>query len=249
MSEIREFNQELCNKAGKLFIGYWHLFLGIFAVFIIPSLFLYLYFWRNLVLKGALIEKYSFETFVFMENTLYLFLFLYFLLYLIANVKMIHAADPGKSKGVFAAYEQAINIFHQYLWIKVLYIFKVLCWMMLLIVPGVVFGIHYNFSGMACLIDNKRGAEALIMSRKIIKPNLSKYLKCVILSLVILLAFCVIFLFNMHYLIIFFSIKDKLFMARMFEYIEFSFVALTGSYFLTYYYYLYGHLKNEVNVN
>jgi len=209
MSETKLFFNELCKKTGKLFIGQWSSFLGIFAIFIIPILLLYNYFWDNPILIHNLIEKYTLEVFTFADNVIYLFFFLFFLLYLIAVMKMIHAADQGKRMGVLAAYGQAFSIFYQYLRIKILYALKVLCWAVLFIIPGIVFGVLYNFSGMALLIDNKRGKEALILSRNIIKPNLSKYLAYVFLMLLILLVFCWSILVSFDGFIIFFTIKEN----------------------------------------
>ena len=43
-------------------------------------------------------------------------------------------------------------------------------WSLLLVIPGIIFALFYSFAQMAVVLDDRKGMEALVFSRKIIQP-------------------------------------------------------------------------------
>ena len=98
-----------------------------------------------------------------------------FLLYPVALIRMIQSINAQEELTPLASYQKAWGVIASYLWIGTIVLFKVILWSLLFIIPGIIFGIFYSFWYLAFLIDNKRGNEALIYSKKIIKPNFWPY--------------------------------------------------------------------------
>jgi len=236
--------KDLLRETFVLNRNHWLRFIKIVLIFFVPVEIVDNYFLKNSTSIQKSITEYSLITFI-VDNMINIFVYMFLLLCLIAVVKMIHASDQGKKQGTLYSYKQALGIFWPYLWVKIHYLFKVLCWAVFFIIPGIVFGVFYNFSGMTLLIDNKRGAEALILSQNIIKPNLLKYLSYMLQILISLLAACWLLITIFDSFILLLTLKGNIFMARMVDYMEIVFIAMAGFYFLTFYYYLYKDLKKE----
>jgi len=235
----REFLRDLLRKATDLFTQQWFCFLKVAVLFIIPILILNEYFWKNSALIQKIINTYSIPMFSLINGAVNLLLLIFIHLYLVTVIKVTHAADQGRRLGAFAAYGQARSIFGQYLWVKILFVFKVLCWAVLLLIPGIIFGVLNNFSGLALLIDNKQGTEALILSQKIIKQNITRYLACFLPACIMSTVVCVLFIMYFDSMAIFFTLNGNLFIARAIGFIVFFFVVVIWAYFFVFYYYLY----------
>jgi len=138
-----------------------------------------------------------------------------------------------------------LGIFRSYLWVKILYVLKVFCWSLLLIIPGVIFGVYYSSSSLALIVDNKRGQEALKLSQMVIKPNFTKYLTCLLLMFILLLIACVLFIFVFDTYIVLFTLRGKLFLAEVIGFLEVTWIAMAGVFFYVFYYYLYKDLKDN----
>jgi hypothetical protein len=146
---------------------------------------------------------------------------------------------------VLASYAQGVRILDAYLWVKFLFVFKVLCWALLFIVPGVVFGVLYNFSGMAAAVDGKKGMEALRDSKAIITRNLSDYLYCVALVLTVSVPGCVTGITVLDTLIISANQAGQPWAGKGIDILEITLVAVAGIYFLIFYYFLYLALRDR----
>ena len=97
-------------------------------------------------------------------------------LYQIVIFRILQAVDKNEPLGIKDAYRAAYAVLGSYLFVSLLLMVKVILWSFLLIVPGIIFGVLYSFAPLAFLIDGKKGQEALVFSKAIIKPNAWKYI-------------------------------------------------------------------------
>ncbi len=110
-------------------------------------------------------------------------------LYQIAVIKIIQAVDKKIDLESMAAFREARPIFWAYILVGLIVLVKIVLWSFLLIIPGIIFGIFYSFSHLAVILDGKRGQEALVYSKSIIKPNVGKFLgnSLVVFALLVLI--------------------------------------------------------------
>jgi len=245
MATYHEKLKDLLRNAFILMKRQWFHFAVITLIFYVPMDILDNYFWSETELGNLSIAQPSSIATSIIDGVIIFLVCMFFFLYLIAVMKMIHAADQGRKAGALAAYGQAIAIFHRYLWVKIIYAFNTLCWSVLLVIPGIIYGVFTSFSGLALLIDHKQGAEALTFSRSIIKPKWARYCTTILYLLIILIAYCVLFISSLDGIIYLFRVKGNWIAARAIDYVEIAIVAMAGFYFLISYYYLYKDLKQE----
>lgn len=245
MAGVRALFKNSFKKAIGLFVKNGLCFLRLFITFFIPLLVLYIYFWDDQELIQAIIDQLTLPGFVLIDDAINYAVLVYFLFYFVVVVKSIHAVDHGGNSGVIASTREALGIFGSYLWVKILSLFKILCWSLLLIIPGVVVGVLHNFSGMALLIDGKRGKEALIRSQEIIASNTKKYLVSYFLILISSAVAWVLVTLSLDSIITIFKLNGNMFLAGIVIFLEVSLCALVGSFFLTFYYCLYVALNSD----
>ena len=125
--------------------------------------------------KGLMLHPQSFSLGVGFILIMAVIMIVLFVLYPIVIIKMIQSADRGEDLTPMASYREALSIWGPYLIVVLWAIGKVVLWSLLLIIPGILFGILYSFSNMAVLLDGKRGQEALVYSKQIIKPQFWSY--------------------------------------------------------------------------
>jgi len=246
--EKREVSEYVLSKTYTLFCKYWFCFVKVAAVFLIPLLILNEYFWGNQILIDGIIDKFSLVAFVVIDDIINFIIFLFLLLYLAALTKAIHTADVGEKPGAVSSYRQALNIFGPYLWVKTLSLFKVLCWTLLFIVPGIVAGIFYSFSGMALVVGGKRGKEALTFSWDITRPNIKKYLLHVLSMSAFLLVACTAIILYFDSVLVFLELRGQFFWADVVDYFEIGFVVMSGIFGLVFFYYLYRELSEDAQM-
>ena len=117
MNERNKNFKDLLDEAFTLFNKYWLSLMKISAVFFIPLEVLIRYFWDNSPLVRYIVYEHSLIMFRVMDGTLNFLVLLLFLLYMIALLKFVHAADRGMRLSVAASYGQAIKIFGPYIWV------------------------------------------------------------------------------------------------------------------------------------
>lgn len=234
------------KKAIGLFAKNAFCFFRIFITYSIPLLILYFNFWDDQELIEKIIDQWTLLGFVLIDDAVNYGVLVYFLFYFVVVVKSIYAVDHGGNPGVIASTRKALGIFGSYLWVKILSLFKILCWSLLLIIPGVIVGVLHNFSGMALLVDGKRGAEALIRSQEIIKFNIKKYLVSYFLIFISSIICWMLITLNLDNVITLFKLNENIFLSRMVIYLEISLCALVASFFLTFYYCLYAALRGDM---
>jgi len=243
MAGTMKFFRDLFKKAVYVFVNNGLCFTRLFIVFFIPLVVWHFFYVENSKLIQMIIDQFTITGFRRIDNAIHCIVLVYFFLYLVAIVQSVHAAVRGGNPGVIASYRKALGIFSSYLWVKTLSLFQMLCWSLLLIVPGVIKGVFYNFSGMALLIDGKRGKEALIQSQTVIKPNVVKYLVSSSFVAIILIIVCVSITVNLNSFITFFYLNGKTFLAGVVICSEIGLYAIAISFFLTFYYCLYTTLR------
>jgi hypothetical protein len=245
MAGKREFLTNLLLEAAGLFKGHWLCLAATASVFIVPVMLINAFFWGNPELVLKIINTISLNSFAVIDYGIYVILIVFFLLTLAALIRAIGTADGGGTPGVLSSYAQGLRILDSYLWVKFLFVFKVLCWSLLFVAPGIVFGVLYNFSGMAAAVDGKKGMEALRVSKKIIAQNISDYLYSVIITVTISVLGGAACIMSLDILLSFFALRGQHILARMIDVLEVGLIAAAGIYLLIFYYYLYKALRDR----
>jgi len=240
------FKKSFKNAIG-LFIKNGFCFLKLFITFSIPLVILYIYFWDNQELIQKIIDHLTFSGFILIDNVINFAVLVYFLFYLVVVVISIHAVAQGRHSGVIESTRKALGTFDSYLWVKILSLFKILLWSLLFIIPGVIVGVSHNFSGMAVLIDGKRGKEALIRSQEIIKLNTKEYLISYFFILISAIIAWALITLNLDSFITFFKLNGNKFLAKTVICLEISLCMLVVSFFLSFYYCLYLALSSKTD--
>ncbi len=97
-------------------------------------------------------------------------------IYTIGTIKIIQSGSRGEVPLLNDAFKASWMMVGPTLLIAAIVVIKVVLWALLLIIPGIIFGIYYSFSYLAFIVDGKRGNEALVFSKSIIKPNIGKFI-------------------------------------------------------------------------
>jgi hypothetical protein len=181
-----------------------------------------------------------------MDNAAMTVTFLFFLLYLSAMIKTIQHADEGKLFGVMDAYRWAWGAFGSYLWVKILFVLKVALWSLLLVVPGIIFGIFYCLSGMAFVIDGKKGEAAFVHSRRIVQAHFVACVGYVALIVLFLFAVCAEVVVFLDGLIVLARLKGHFLLANLIDAAEVLTILAASVFLLVFVYYLYTALSKEL---
>ncbi len=175
--------------------------------------------------------------FVNLASTIVLFL------YQIALFKTIESADKNEGLALQQSYKCAFALFGSYLVVTSLVILKVLLWSLLLLIPGMIFGIFYSFANLALIIDGKKGTQALIYSKHMVKPAVWKFVGNVLALVLIMIplnffiAFAVAMIFGQN------DANYFELMPAIGGAITSIVIAITGSYASVFFYSLYKELK------
>lgn len=243
MAGTMKFFRDLFKKAVVVFVKNGLCFTQLFIVFFIPLVIWHFCYVENPKLIQVIIDQFTLTGFRRIDNVIHCIVLAYVCLYLVAIVQSVHAAERGGNPGVIASYRKALRVFGSYFWVKILSLLQMICWSLLFIVPGIVKGIFYNFSGMALLIDGKRGKTALMQSQAVIKPNAAKYLVSSFFTAIILIIACVSITINLNNVITFFYLNGKTSLAGVVICSQIGLYATATSFFLTFYYCLYTTLR------
>lgn len=236
--------KDILNPSTHLFRKHWVVFARVAAVFIIPLMLLYRCFWDNELFIDTFIQRFSLDAFYRMDNAAMAVTFLFFLLYLSAIVKTIQWADEGKPLSVVASYRWAWQTFRSYLWVKFLFVLKVALWSLLLVVPGIIFGIFYCLSGMAFVIDGKKGEAAFVHSRKIVQAHFMACVGYVSFIVLFLSAVCASVVVLLDGFIVLVRLKGYFFLANLIDAVEVLTILASSVFLLVFVYYLYKDLRD-----
>ena len=106
---------------------------------------------------------------------------------------VLFVAHPSQYSTAIAAYQEARKHFFPYLWVSVLVSLAVGGGLLLLIVPGIIFGVWFGFATLVVVLEQKRGMEALRESKRLVKGRLSavfsRLLLLIVPGIVTMLAF------------------------------------------------------------
>lgn len=246
MAGIMKFFRDMFKKAVFVFVKNGLCFTQLFIVFFIPLVAWHFGYVENQKLIRMIIDQFTLTGFRLIDNVIHCVVLAYFFLYLVAIVQSVHASVRGGNPGAIASYRKALGVFGSYLWVKILSLFQMICWALLFIVPGIIKGVTYNFSGMALLIDGKRGKAALVQSQAVIKPNTAKYLVSSFFVAIILIIACVSITINLNSIITYFYLNRKTSLVGVVICSQIVLYATAISFFLTFYYCLYTNLREEV---
>ena len=247
MSQKKQYQWELFGQSQRLFRKHWLLFARTALVFFIPFFLIDRYFWNNFLLRQDIIFGYSYDVYYLLYLAIAVFVGLFFFWYLASLIKCIESADGRKPLGVLQSYKQSWPQLRSYIFVKCLYLGKVLLWSLLFVVPGIFFGILYSLSGMALLIDGKRGNEALEASQQIIRPDFFKYLGHITLLFLILFAACTPGIIILDTLMYFLSSAGYFLIALWVSYVEIGILLSVSIFMVIFGYYLYKNFEGKLN--
>jgi len=242
----KKYFKKLLSKTFSLYCECGFPFMMIALIFLIPYLMLENFFWENSNFIYHLMFNYSKGFFQCVNVILYIFVISFFLLYLIAIIKSIQYADKGREFKIWQAYYQGLFIFKDYLIVKSLNIIKVIAWFALFIIPGLVFAVLYSFSGYAFLIDGKKGNEALVFSKKIIKPHVVEFLDYVLFILAVLFAACYPLISIFDVCAFMFYRKGNSFLVEIFLSLQWIVLIAGLNFLFVFLYYLYQEMKKGI---
>jgi len=114
-------------------------------------------------------------------------------MYMIGIIKIIQSENTDQNLTINEAFKESWVLLNPTAWIALLAGVKVILWSLLLIIPGVFFAIYYSFSLFSFLIDGKRGIEALVFSKSMVKANIGKFVGNLLTVNILGLVFYLIF--------------------------------------------------------
>lgn len=169
-------------------------------------------------------------------------------LYQIAFIKTVESADKKENFTLQGSYQKAFALFGSCLCVIGLVILKVFLWSLLFLVPGIIFGILYSFANLAFIVDGKKGKQALIYSKQLVKPAIWRLMGNL---LVIVLVIAVLNIFIVLITMAAFGQNT----GNYFEFIPAVGSSVTrvittiiGGYASAFYYFLYKELKSHQEV-
>jgi len=174
---------------------------------------------------------------------------LFFLLYVAAIFKTVALMDQGKAPKLFESCKEAARDIKPFCAVCILYVLLVSLWTLVIVIPGIIFGVLYSLAPMAMLIDQKRGFEALIFSKRIVKQTCVKYLDYLLLTTLLLFAFFVPIVIFMDMLINFMLSRGMYSGAIIVDYSEILVLLFVVNYFMMFCYFLYQEMKIRGGVN
>ena len=220
-------------------------FIFLSLTFFTPVVLINHYFWQNTPLLNSIRLNISWEVYYLINGTLWCFVVLYFLLYFMSLIKTIHFAQQQKTIKLWEIYKETLSEYKKFFQIIRLYLFKVFSWSFLLLIPGIVMAVIYNYSVLAFLIDGKKGQDALMMSKKIIKTHYNKFLDYMLFMFLIYLVTCFPIILVLDLWISGFWYVSRFLLVYIFEYVQIYCIILLGIFPVIFYYYLYQELKQQ----
>jgi hypothetical protein len=113
----------------------------------------------------------------------------------------------------------------------------------LFVFPGIIFGLFYSLAGMAHLIEGKKGKEALIYSKELIKPYIIKYSDYLLAVIIIILFVTAVIIYVVDKLMIFLTSKNLYFFTNVADYFETLVIINAGIFFIVFLYLIYSQLR------
>jgi hypothetical protein len=168
--KIREVGK-LFSRGFNIYIENWRSFIQILLIFVLGSLPVWIVAGIRLAI-GENVESAEIYNIVFA------------LLALAAGIFAIYINISGNATAY--AYFKRIkekpaikDLFHecrkQYFWplllVNVLVFVFVFLWTLLLIIPGIIFGVYYSFAGWVLVFEGYKGRNALKRSKELVKGN------------------------------------------------------------------------------
>ena len=169
-------------------------------------------------------------------------------LYQIAMVKAVCHAHQGEKFSVWGVYKETLNIFWSFVFVESIVIIKVLLWTLLLIIPGIIFGIFYSFSSLSLILDGKKGNQALIHSAQIIKPQVWRFLGTAMLVGLVTVVLTVAVRIGLHMVFGSFTSEGPRLLPIIGRLVGGIFDGIVGIYYLIFFYFLYLELKPKTAV-
>ncbi len=197
MAESGKSLDQLLKEAFQLYFRHCLTFFNLTAIFYVPLWAIYFSLERNnyapqLELMVALVTNKVSNSGPYLLTGIVTYAFTVFavLLFQLASVRLCQSVVSGKTSSSWGAFREAWFSLSGYLAILLLVSCKIFCWSLLFFIPGIIFGTLYSLAPLACVIDGKKGNDALVFSRKIVEKN---WFKMSIFSSVFLLVLIMLF--------------------------------------------------------
>lgn len=238
--------RQLLQISAQLFLRHQISFLQTTLIFSLPIFFVDAILWNNDKAMEKIFTPARLKYYFWIDGLWVVFLVLSLLLYLMVIFKIIkNLSTAPQNVKILDIYQKSLLDFKDYLLVKGYYIGKVFLWSLALLVPGLVSLILYSFSGLAFIVDGKKGVEALQFSKNIIKPNIIKYLDYLLFIILILSLLGVPVILLMDTLMDVSLLKDYDALAQIIDDAE-KVIILMGTVFAcVFFYHLYEEMKER----
>ena len=156
MEKTKKIFIVLLFEAIQFFGIHWMSLLKLSVVCLIPFSLIHYLYWGNSLLISKRILEYNSST-LYIADPLIIFcegLLAFFAFVVILN--FIHQAQNRGQPHIWQNVKKAVLIFKEYLYVKLLYVVRVLLWFLLFLIPGFIFGVLYSFASFALIIDGKK---------------------------------------------------------------------------------------------
>jgi len=253
MTQHNEIKQKnfigILKESRTLYTRYWFHFILISLIFLIPTLLTILFFLFNAPFWNFIINTFSFLFYYISFWLLVSVALFYSLLSIMAFVKFLDSAHRDQTLGIFEAYKEALRQYGSLLSVYGLFTGKIFLWGLLLILPGIYFGILYNFAPLAVLVDNKKGMEALNFSRSLVRPNIIKYLDYILLSFGSVALICIPFFVCLDFVVKWALSRQYSWLVHSGGILEFFVLLTAGHFLMVFYYFVYCEFKNRIRLD
>ncbi len=163
----------------RLFGRHWFKFLFIACLFFYPLFLLDDWLYLNIRYLSSL-HLYS-----LLDKSLYIVTFIFSVIYLILLYGVCICSDQDKTVKWGTLLKDVKRFFCSFSFIQILYLLTIILWSLALIIPGVFSAFLYIFSGLALLVDGKKGKEALKYSKLLVASRLNTFFDMLVLIIIV----------------------------------------------------------------
>lgn len=89
----------------------------------------------------------------------------------IAGIFAVNSLSENRPVTLGESFRAALKKYPYYLWVTILVLLAFYGGFILLIIPGIIFGVWFAFSGYTVMLEDKRGLSALKRSKQLVKGN------------------------------------------------------------------------------
>ncbi|MCA9408975.1 MAG: hypothetical protein KC733_09815, partial [Candidatus Omnitrophica bacterium] len=154
----------------------WFGFLRIVIAPVLSGIVFNQYFLENDIFIRGIIQATSLEFFYLIDFLFTLIIFFILLIALTASVIYLDTCDQGEDSGFIKIHKESLKKTKSLCWVFLLYGMHVAVRLLLLIIPGIFAAIHFSLAPFLVIVENRKGKDALMVSKDYVKKNFNRYL-------------------------------------------------------------------------